>query len=48
MGVDLLFNVLPIVCGGYVFFVMYNFVFIQFCNHLKDEEKAGCFDFITL
>ena len=29
MGVDLLFNVLPIVCGGYVFFfVMYNFVSI--------------------
>ena len=48
--VDLLFYLPPIVCGG----SMLVFVFVcitlcpfYFCNHLEEEERAGCFGFIV-
>ena len=28
-------------------FAMYNLVAFQFCNHLAEEEIAGCFTFIV-
>ena len=48
--VDLLLNVLPIVCGSSVF------VFVSLCitlcpfffDHLEEEEKTGCFAIIVL
>ena len=48
--VDLLFNVLPIVCGRSVLvFVLLCFTLcaLEFCNHLEEEEKAGCFAIIV-
>ena len=27
---------------------MHDFVSIQFCNHLEEEEETGCFAFIAL
>ena len=48
---DLLFGVLPIVCGRSVFvFVLLCITLcpFYFCNHLKEEEKAGCFAIIVL
>ena len=48
----LFFNVLPIVCGRTVFLfvllVMHDCVSIIVCNHLEEEEKAGCFANIVL
>ena len=38
---NLLFNVLPIVCS--FFLVCLLFCPILFCNHLDEEERAGCF-----
>ena len=29
-------------------FFMHYFVSIQFCNHLEEEEKAGCFAITVL
>ena len=49
--VDPLFNVLPIVCGSSVFvFVLLciSLCSFYFCNHLEEEEKAGCFAAIVL
>ena len=49
--VDLLFNVLPIVCGSSVLvFVLLCFTLcaLEFCNHLEEEENAGCFAIIVL
>ena len=49
--VDLLLNVLPIVCGRYVLvFVLLCITLCPFwfCNHLEEEEKAGCFAIIVL
>ena len=54
--VHLLFNVLPIVCGGgggggsaFVFvFVCITLCPFYFCNYLEEEERAGCFAFIVL
>ena len=48
---DLLFNIPPIVCGSSVFVSVLLCVTLwpfQFCNHLKEEEKAGCFAIIVL
>ena len=48
---DLLFSVLPIVCGASVF--VFNLLFItlnvhsSFCYHLEEEEKADCFAFLS-
>ena len=42
---------LTIVCGSSVFvFVLLciTLCLFEFCNHLKGEEKAGCFAFIVL
>ena len=49
--VDLLFNVLPIVCGSSVF--VFVFLCITLCSffffdHLEEEEKTGCLDIIVL
>ena len=49
--VDILFNLPPIVCDGSVFVFVSLCVILcpfQFCNHLEEEEKAGCFAFIVL
>ena len=49
--VDLLFGVLPIDCGISEFaFVLLSIICcpFQFCNHLKEEGRAGCFAFIVL
>ena len=49
--VDLLFNVLPIVCGSSVFvcvLLCINSCPFLFCNHFEEEEKAGCFAIIVL
>ena len=46
----LLFNVLPIVCGSSVFvFVLFYITLCPFlfCNHLEEDEKAGCFAIIV-
>ena len=46
---DLLFYVPPIVCGGSVLvfcLVCINLCPFLFCNHLDEEERAGCFTFI--
>ena len=51
LAVDLLFNVLPITCGSSVFiFVLLCITLCPFLfgNHLKEEEKAGCFAIIVL
>ena len=51
MVVYLLFNVRPIVSGSYVFvFVLLCITLcpFKFCNHLEEEEKAGCFAIIVL
>ena len=48
---DLLFNVLPIVYGSSVFvFVLLCITLcpFYFCNHLEEEEKAGCLAIIVL
>ena len=48
--VDLVFNVLAIVCGSSVFFFVLLCITLcpfSFCNHLEDEEKAGGFAFIA-
>ena len=29
-------------------FVLHDFVLSSFCNHLEEEERAGCFTFIVL
>ena len=37
-------------CGGSVIFLcfgMHYFVSFVFCNHLEEEERAGCFVFIV-
>ena len=42
---------LPIGCGGSVFvFVLLCITLCPFwfCNHLEEEERAGCFVFIVL
>ena len=42
---------LPISCRGYVFvFVLLCITLcpFYFCNHLEEEERAGCFAFIDL
>ena len=46
VAIELLFNVLSIVCWSFV----YAFVLLcitlcpfQICKHLEEEEKAGCF-----
>ena len=49
--VDLLLNVLPIVCGGSVFvFVLLCIILcpFKFCNYLEEEEKADRFAIIVL
>ena len=49
--VDLLFNVLPIVCESSVFvFVLLCIALclFYFCNHLEEVEKVGCFAIIVL
>ena len=49
--VDLLFNLLPIVCGVSVFvFVLLRITLcpFYFCNHLEEEERAGCFGDVLL
>ena len=49
--VDLVFNVLPIVCMSSVFvFVLLCITLfpLKFCNHLEEEEKSGCFAIIVL
>ena len=41
----------PIGCGGSLLvFVLLciNLCHFQFCNHLEEEERAGCFAFIVL
>ena len=48
---EVMFNVLPIDCERSVF--VFNLLCItvyqfQFRNHLKEEEKSGCFAFIVL
>ena len=48
---DLLFNVHPFVCGSFVLvFVLLCIILcpFYFCNHLEEEEKAGCFAVIVL
>ena len=48
---DLLFGVLLIGCGGSVFdFILLCITLCPFwfCNHLEEEERAGCFVFIVL
>ena len=43
--------VLPIICGSSVFvFVLLSITLCPFffCNHLEEEEKAGCFAIIVL
>ena len=48
--VDLVFNVLAIVCGSSVFFFVLLCTTLcpfKFCNHLEDEEKAGGFAIIA-
>ena len=40
------FCVLPIICAssGFVFVLLCNTLCpFKFCNHLEEEEKAGCF-----
>ena len=42
----------PIVCGGSVFVVVWNaLLYVHFnfsiCNHIDEEERAGCFAFIV-
>ena len=32
----------------FVFVLLHLFVSFYFCNHLEDEERAGCFVFIVL
>ena len=49
--VDLVFNVLAIVCGSSVFFFVLLCITLcpfSFCNHLEEEEKAGCFVIFVL
>ena len=49
--VDLLFNVLPIVCGSSVFAFVWLCIALcpfYFCNHLGEEEKDGCLATIVL
>ena len=49
--VDILINVLPIVYRKSVFvyvLLCINLCPFYFCNHLKDEEKAGCFAITVL
>ena len=49
--VDLLFNVLSIICGSSVFVFVLLYITlcpVKFCNHLEKEEKAGCFAIIVL
>ena len=46
VGVDILFNVLPIDCRSSLFvFVLLCITLcpFKFCNHLEEEEKTGCF-----
>ena len=48
---DLLFDVLPIVCGSSVFvFVLLCITLcpFYFCNHLEEEKRTGCFAIIVL
>ena len=48
--VDLFFYVPPIVCGGSVLvFVLVCITLcpFQLCNHLDEEERAGCFAFVA-
>ena len=43
MDVNLLFNVLTIVCGSSVFVFVLLYITLcpfKFCNHLEEEEKA--------
>ena len=48
----MLFGVLSIGCEGSVFaFVLLCITlcpFYKFCNHLEEEDRAGCFAFIVL
>ena len=47
----LLFNVFPIVCGGFVFvfgLLCIPFCPFWFCNHFEEEDKGGFFVFIVL
>ena len=49
--VDLLFNVLPMVCGSCVIvFVLLSITLcpFYFFNHLEEEEKADCFAIFVL
>ena len=49
--VDLLFTVLPVVCGKSVFVFLLLCIILcpfQFCNHLEEVEKADCFAFNVL
>ena len=49
--VDLLFNVLPIVCGSSVFdFVLLCITLcpLLLCNHFEEKEKADCFAIFVL
>ena len=49
--VDLLFIVLPIVCGSSVFVFVLIYITLcpfKFCYHLGEEKKAGCFAIIDL
>ena len=51
VAVGLLFNVLLIVCGSSVVVFALSCITLgpfQFCNHLEEKEKAGCFDIIVL
>ena len=44
--VDILFNVLPIVCGCFVLVLVLVYITLSpflFCNHLQEEERGGCF-----
>ena len=44
--VDILFNVLPIVCGCFVLVLVLVYITLNpflFCNHLQEEERGGCF-----
>ena len=45
-----MFNVLPIVLGSSVFVFLLLCITLcpfLFCNHLEEEEKAGCFAIIV-
>ena len=49
--VDSLFGMLPIGSGDSLFvFVLLGITLcpFQFCNHLEEKERAGCFAFIVL